>query len=330
MSKNFFSFFLLLCFIGCSSNPQKNHDEVLVVDVNKKKTELKTPFIGPDQNQNNLDDLRSDKNAQNKRDNEENVKKVKLGLILGPGLYRTFEHIMLLDQIEKIGQKIDFLSGNGLGLLIAALYADGVSVSKIEWIFYRLFKQLKNIRPFSQEWVGVIKKTVNVYLKTKLIENLKIKLYAPRFIPQLKAVVYRDRGPLKQIVLENMFLDRKTMGGPNPFMLEVFNGKEFKKWGDVYLIGLDVLQNDLRFKRWGNFLIGVYGRVISNINRNLSSIDFLVKATFPKQALDEWGIYLKESGRIKEKMHEQVRVMVESFETWQKQHKGPNDNIDQE
>lgn len=59
-------------------------------------------------------------------------KKVKIGLALGGGGARGIGHIGALKAFEELGIKFDYVAGTSAGSIIGALYASGMSATKIE------------------------------------------------------------------------------------------------------------------------------------------------------------------------------------------------------
>ncbi|HOB19305.1 MAG TPA: patatin-like phospholipase family protein [Candidatus Atribacteria bacterium] len=64
--------------------------------------------------------------------------KPKIGLALGAGATRGFAHIGVLQVMEELGIRPDFIAGSSIGAIIGALYAAGVSPKMMEGIAYNL------------------------------------------------------------------------------------------------------------------------------------------------------------------------------------------------
>ena len=65
-----------------------------------------------------------------------------VGVALGGGGLRSAAHIGVLKVLEKEGIKIDLLAGTSGGSIVGALYAAGLSLEQIEYIYRTLPKQL--------------------------------------------------------------------------------------------------------------------------------------------------------------------------------------------
>ncbi len=60
------------------------------------------------------------------------IKDVKVGLVLSGGGAKGFAHIGALRAIEEVGVRVDYVGGTSMGAIIGALYASGYSVDAIE------------------------------------------------------------------------------------------------------------------------------------------------------------------------------------------------------
>ena len=79
-----------------------------------------------------------------KTNEEENiVKRPKIGLVLSGGGAKGLAHIGALKAIEKAGIKVDMVCGTSMGSFIGALYATGYTPDQIESMLSNLnWKQL--------------------------------------------------------------------------------------------------------------------------------------------------------------------------------------------
>jgi hypothetical protein len=68
-------------------------------------------------------------------------KKLKIGLNFGPGIYRTINYVSVLKILERQNLSPDIITGTGLGAIVAAMYAIGMTPEVIEWNFYKYFKE---------------------------------------------------------------------------------------------------------------------------------------------------------------------------------------------
>lgn len=106
-------------------------------------------------------------------------KKYKIGLVLSGGGARGFAHIGVLKALNEHGIYPDIISGVSAGSIVGCMYADGYTADEIfegfcEWDIYSILK-------FYRPGFGVLKaigirKTLNKYLSTNELKELKIPL----------------------------------------------------------------------------------------------------------------------------------------------------------
>ena len=60
--------------------------------------------------------------------------KPRIGLALGAGASRGFAHIGVLQVLEEIGIRPDYIAGSSIGSIIGALYASGMTPKMMEGI----------------------------------------------------------------------------------------------------------------------------------------------------------------------------------------------------
>jgi NTE family protein len=100
----------------------------------------------------------------------------KVGLALCGGVAYGVAQIGVLKALEKAGVKIDCLAGTSAGAIIAAAYASGIPVSRIEEIGINTnWGELFSFRPSRKGLVssGPIEKYIRNYLKVERFEQLK-------------------------------------------------------------------------------------------------------------------------------------------------------------
>jgi NTE family protein len=57
---------------------------------------------------------------------------ITVGLALGGGAARGIAHIGILQQLEQVGMRIDYLAGTSAGAVVGALYASGVTTQELK------------------------------------------------------------------------------------------------------------------------------------------------------------------------------------------------------
>ena len=98
-------------------------------------------------------------------------KKIRIGVSLGPGLYRTINSVSLLKFLERQNLNPQVITGTGFGAVVAAMYASGMTPEVIEWNFYRYFKEKRNYRPYESEWLEEVDNLLLKKMKSKTIES---------------------------------------------------------------------------------------------------------------------------------------------------------------
>ncbi|HUO57220.1 MAG TPA: patatin-like phospholipase family protein [bacterium] len=100
----------------------------------------------------------------------------KVGLALCGGVAYGVAQIGVLKALEKAGIKVDCIAGTSAGAIIAAAYASGLSVSRIEEIGIQTsWGELFSFRPSRKGLVssGPIEHYIRKYLKVATFEELK-------------------------------------------------------------------------------------------------------------------------------------------------------------
>lgn len=79
------------------------------------------------------------------QEQQDSVKRPKIGLVLSGGGAKGFAHIGVLKVLEEAGIKIDYIGGTSMGSIIGGLYASGYNASQIDSIFKKTnFDELIN------------------------------------------------------------------------------------------------------------------------------------------------------------------------------------------
>lgn len=66
------------------------------------------------------------------------LKNKKIGLVLGGGAAKGLAHVGVLNVIEEIGIKPEFIAGTSMGAIVGALYASGMKAKEIEDVISRI------------------------------------------------------------------------------------------------------------------------------------------------------------------------------------------------
>lgn len=219
-------------------------------------------------------------------------KKIRIGLALGPGLYRTINYVSLLKFLERQNLPPQIITGTGFGAIVAAMYASGMTPEMIEWNFYRYFKEKRKYRPYDEEWLEEIDSLLLEKLKSKNIQDTPKKFFMTLYNVKTKKTYYFDKGNIRELLLMNLKLsnmvDLRASGAKYTaaFENEVFNAGLMKRLGVDFAIGADVLGGKFDFEESNEFLIGVYGKTAGRIQKQKRGFDYFYSIPVSKMSLD--------------------------------------------
>lgn len=219
-------------------------------------------------------------------------KKLRMGLSLGPGLYRAINYVSLLKFLERQSLSPQVITGTGFGAIVAAMYASGMTPEVIEWNFYRYFKEKRKYRLYDSEWVEEIDNFLLDKLKNKNIQDTPKKFYITLYNSKTKKTYYFDKGNIRDLLLMNLRLSNSVTASKKgnqytaAFENEVFNAALMKRLGVDFAIGADILGSKFDFEESNEFLIGVYGRVAGRISREKKGFDYFYSLPLSKMSLD--------------------------------------------
>jgi hypothetical protein len=219
-------------------------------------------------------------------------KKLRIGLSLGPGLYRTINYVSLLKFLERQNLPPQTITGTGFGAIVAAMYATGMTPEVIEWNFYRYFKEKRKYRLYESEWLEEIDNLLLDKLKNKNIQDTAKKFYITLYNSKTKKTYFFNKGNIRDHLLMNLKLSNsvdaksKTAQYTAAFESEVFNPGLMKRLGVDFAIGADVLGTKFDFEDSNEFLIGVYGRAAGRIAKQKKGFDYFYSIPLQKMSLD--------------------------------------------
>lgn len=198
-----------------------------------------------------------------KRDAKEVV-----AIYLYPSLFNSLAYLKVVDNLQKYKKYPSVYSGAGMGAVIAAFFAMGLTPDHIEWKFFALLESLKNEKFQSREWKSIVSKFLRKEFKNKRIEQLKKALILPVYDKKLGKIRYLSRGNLYNILVINIdlsedtnrvFLSPLVMGD---LKIELLLSKGIDK-----IAVLNALGPVLHFKRGDHFYVGIYSKLIGQANR---------------------------------------------------------------
>lgn len=220
------------------------------------------------------------------------IKKLKIGLALGPGLNRSVNYIVALKVLEKQGLGPQIITGTEMGAVIAGLYASGVTPEMIEWMFFKYFKEKKKYKPFEKDWISEIDQFFLQKIKNSKLEDSKIKIFLTLFDHNSKKTYYFDKGNIRDLVLINFRLTNNPLKYATgqiysgSFEKEVFNSKLLNSVGSDFTIALDALGSTIDLETQNEFLVGVLGKVIGKSRTEKTSFDYVLNLSNIKMKLD--------------------------------------------
>lgn len=182
----------------------------------------------------------------------------KVGLALGGGGARGLAHILLLEQLDDFGVKVDRIAGTSIGAVVGAMYASGKSGSEIREVIEELtmqqadsLKKLWKKRKESFKWVKFFDLNLRgggILRGDKFIDFLGEEIHASSFdeleIP-LK-VVATDFYTSEQVVLEEgdlLSAVKASMGLPGVFTPVQRDGHVLMDGGGVNPLPHDLLDD---------------------------------------------------------------------------------------
>jgi hypothetical protein len=85
-------------------------------------------------------------------------KHIRIGINFGPGLNRVINYVSVLKALERHNLTPVVVTGTGMGAIVAAMYAEGMTPEMIEWNFYKYFKEKKLNKPYEKDWLRQVQK----------------------------------------------------------------------------------------------------------------------------------------------------------------------------
>ncbi|MBL6991156.1 MAG: patatin-like phospholipase family protein [Bacteriovoracaceae bacterium] len=240
-----------------------------------------------------------------------------VALLLGPGINRIGAHTQLLKEMEKNNIKIQVISGVGMGSLVAAMYASGITTSKIEWDFYRLFKKIDEKKPYSKSWIEDVQKLITRYFYKKSIQSTNLSLIIPVYDNGPKKVRYLTRGALDSALSSNLLLSKPDDKHrfSTPFQWEIFNSGPFYKFGADIVIGIDVLGESIDFKTGNYKLFDVFNKIATRVQTQKGTLDrlFTMAGTNKLDSLKNYPTFLQQSMENAQIITGQIKELINNW-----------------
>jgi hypothetical protein len=205
-----------------------------------------------------------------------------VSLYFYPSIFNTLSYLKVVDNLQKYKKAPSVYSGAGMGAVIAAFLAMGLTPDHIEWKFFALLESLENERFQSKKWKTIVFKFLKKEFKNKRIEQLEKVLILPVYDKKLGKIRYLSRGNLYNILVINIDLKSNTKTTfLSPLLLGNLKVEELFSKGIDKIAVLNSLGKSLEFKNGNHFYIGVYSKLIGMSlktdemeNKNLSWFNF--------------------------------------------------------
>jgi hypothetical protein len=293
--------FILLMLAGCSSiKPIRSHEnngqakspDQVDMDMNTPGNEKPVEVLPPEETV-RIGDRGGDVYSNDTSDQAHaQARKLRIGLSLGPGIYRAINYVSFLKILERQNLSPDIVTGTGFGAIVAAMYASGMTPEVIEWNFYKYFKEKKKTKPYDPEWIHEIDVAFLTKFKNMNLQDTKKKFFLTLYDHKTKKTYYFDKGNIRDLLLLNMRLSNHITESVNgqkyttAFEKEVFNARLLRQIGAEFTIAADVLGSKFDFEQTNDFLIGVYGRVAGRIQKEKKDYDYSVTLPLSGMSLD--------------------------------------------
>ncbi|MGZ3788427.1 MAG: patatin-like phospholipase family protein [Bacteriovorax sp.] len=292
----------ILLFSGCSSiRPTHSGDQTVHGKVNPDMVDFsvtehpanKPVEVVPHEETVRVGDRGGDVYSSPEAEEEKghsDARKIRIGLNLGPGIYRTINYVSFLKILERQNLSPDIVTGTGFGAIVAAMYATGMTPEVIEWNFYKYFKEKKKNKPYDEDWLREIDHLFLTNFKAVNIQDTKKKFFLTLYDHNSKKTYYFDKGNIRDLLLLNLKLSNNFSTSKSgqrystAFEKEVFNARLLRQLGADFTIAVDVLGDKFDFDNANEFLIGVYGRTAGRIQKERKDFDYSV--TLPLQSMN--------------------------------------------
>ncbi len=124
----------------------------------------------------------------------------KFGIILGPGQFKSFSHIGVLQELAKAKAPISRIVGIEWGSLIGSVYAHKGQVNEVEWQLSKLHEEdlLKKgllASTFKSRSVTDLTPFIKGFFGSSRVESAKIPFACPVYEMQSQRLVWIERGP---------------------------------------------------------------------------------------------------------------------------------------
>ncbi len=251
------------------------------------------------------------------RESRTSAKKIKLGLIMAPGLNRSVGHIGVLRNLDRAGVNVDIISGTEFGAIIGAMYASGQTPEMIEWNFYKYFREKKNYKMLTKKWIDEIDQFFLKRLANLRVEKLKRSFYVPLYSNAASKVVYFNKGNLRNLLILNLMTvkDASTVEYLSASNHEIFSQQFMKSSGADMVVGLDPLGDKIIWAKSDSLLQDTYAKYSNQIKKEKKALDLYYSLKLDSAMLDsdeEAGANLQNSLDYSQKLVQEIKKLKEA------------------
>jgi hypothetical protein len=289
MIKVIYSAIFIVLFFGCSSSQKvkvnENSDHYITgVELNQSTDgEKSKPVIekvyqsgsaGP-----------APLNASPISISSEGERKKAIGVYLGPGMYHSLRHVGFLKALKEEGLKIHAISGNGLGAVVAALYAFGFSTDLIEWKFFQFLSKTDGVSAYSKKWLEHVDEILLKPLSGKTLQEAKLLLAFPVFNISSSEIIYKTRGNVDQVLRTVLKIKKNDQ---DELMSVIHWGNSdhgtFKKLGIDVKVSVAPVSYNFKSSNSSSLWARTYRKVLSQSNSEV--FDHLVTLSKKAEQID--------------------------------------------
>ena len=222
-------------------------------------------------------------NDSTKADQELEFPKVReksIALTMYSSLYHSLSLLEVLKNFEQKKIKVDIISSQGFGSLLAAIYAKDGSVGKMEWSLFKLVKNLHDKVPYSKSWREILDDFIDEEFKSLMLEDLKIQLLLPR-INHVGLVSFEKNSSLGKLLKKQINLSVKDQYYKKPRIYDYL----LKRYGRDLNVAISFMPEQPRLTR----IVGYnYGLVTNHLGLVLSAKEEIsILSTKTELPLDE-------------------------------------------
>jgi len=271
--------------MSCSGAPLSSvtDNDLNVVNLDRKTRSRRTLVIAKETTGLNRSGPEAD--WENLEHDNRITKELAWGLALGPGLNRVICQVIAVKSLQEKGIKFSIYTGAGMGAIVAAYLAQGITPEIIEWNFHKFFEHSKELRPLTSEWLSLVKQDLLKDFIGVKIQSTKFTLLIPVYNNREGKIEFIRRGNLHVKLLENLKMS-KLKSGLYSSSLErgrlSFN--QIREIGVQKVVEINVLGDKIKFSHNEDYLFGLYGK-LTTLSKN-SKADYLLKLPLDNFNLD--------------------------------------------